>query len=77
MKSLRLGELCSTIRAVLNVIRSLVFAVLAFFGTRGQLAAEILALRHQLGVLRRSVLMITQTRGKSVKFTGEKRDRDR
>ena len=40
---------------MLNVIRALVFAVLAFFRTRGQLAAEILALRHQLGVPRRSV----------------------
>jgi hypothetical protein len=41
---------------VLNVVRALVFAVLAFFfRTRSQLAAEILALRHQLGVLRRSV----------------------
>ena len=55
VKSLRLGELCSTIRAVLNVIRSLVFAGLAFFRTRRHLAVEILALRHQLGVLRRSV----------------------
>ena len=40
---------------MLNVIRSLVFAGLAFFRTRRHLAVEILALRHQLGVLRRSV----------------------
>jgi len=40
---------------VLNVIRSLVRAALAFLKTRGQLAAEILALRHQLAVLKRSV----------------------
>ena len=41
--------------AVLNIVRSLLFAALAFYGTRGQRAAEILALRHQLGILRRSV----------------------
>jgi putative transposase len=40
---------------VLNIIRALLFAVLAFFQARRQLAAEILALRHQLGVLKRSV----------------------
>jgi putative transposase len=40
---------------VLNLIRALFFAALAFFQTRRQLAAEVLALRHQLGVLRRSV----------------------
>ena len=40
---------------MLNLLRSLLFAALAFFGTRGQLAAEVLALRHQLGVLQRSV----------------------
>jgi len=40
---------------VLNVLRSLVLAGLAFVGTRRQLAVEILALRHQLGVLKRSV----------------------
>jgi hypothetical protein len=33
----------------------LLFAGLAFFRTRRQLAVEILALRHQLGVLKRSV----------------------
>jgi putative transposase len=40
---------------VLNLLRSLLFAGLAFFRTRRQLAVEILALRHQLGVLKRSV----------------------
>jgi transposase InsO family protein len=40
---------------VLNLFRSLVLAGLAFFRTRRQLAIEILALRHQLGVLQRSV----------------------
>ena len=40
---------------MLNFIRSLLFAGLAFLQTRRQLAVEILALRHQLGVLRRSV----------------------
>jgi len=40
---------------VLNLLRSLLLAVLAFFRTRRQLAVEILALRHQLGVLKRSV----------------------
>ena len=41
--------------AVLNLIRSLLFAGLAFFRTRRRSAIEILALRHQLGVLKRSV----------------------
>jgi hypothetical protein len=40
---------------VLNLIRSLVFAGLAFLRSRRQLAIEIVALRHQLGVLKRSV----------------------
>ena len=40
---------------MLNVIRSLLLAALAFFETRRQLAVEILALRHQLGILKRSV----------------------
>ena len=40
---------------MLNLIRTLLFAGLAFFRTRRQLALEILALRHQLGVLKRSV----------------------
>ena len=40
---------------MLNLLRSLVLAAFAFFRTRRQLAAEILALRHQLGVLKRSV----------------------
>ena len=39
----------------MNVIRSLLFAAFALFRTRSQLAIEILALRHQLGVLERSV----------------------
>ena len=40
---------------MLDLLRSLVLAALAFFRMRRQLAAEILALRHQLGVLKRSV----------------------
>ena len=40
---------------MLNLLRSLLLAALAFLRTRHQLAVEILALRHQLGVLRRSV----------------------
>ncbi len=39
---------------MLNVIRSLLFAAFALFRTRSQSAMEILALRHQLGVLQRS-----------------------
>jgi len=39
---------------VLNVIRSLLLAAFALFRTRSQSAIEILALRHQLGVLQRS-----------------------
>ena len=40
---------------MLNLLRSLLLAGLAFVRTRSQLAIEILALRHQLGVLKRSV----------------------
>ena len=40
---------------MLDLIRSLLFAGLVFFRTRRHLAIEILALRHQLGVLKRSV----------------------
>ena len=40
---------------MLNLLRSLLLAGLAFVRTRRQLAVEILALRHQLGVLKRSV----------------------
>ncbi len=40
---------------MLNLLRSVLFAGLAFFRTRRQLAVEILALRHQLGILKRSV----------------------
>ena len=40
---------------MLNLLRSLLLAALAFVETRRQLAVEILALRHQLGVLQRSV----------------------
>ena len=39
---------------MLNVIRSLLFAAFALFRMRSQLAIEIFALRHQLGVLQRS-----------------------
>ena len=39
---------------MLNVIHSLLFAAFALFRTRSQSAIEILALRHQLGVLGRS-----------------------
>ena len=38
-----------------NLIRSVVLAGPAFFRTRRELAVEILALRQQLGVLKRSV----------------------
>lgn len=40
---------------MLNILRSVVLAALGFFKTRRQLAFEVLALRHQLGVLQRSV----------------------
>ena len=40
---------------MLNLLRSLLLAGLAFVRTRRQLAVEVLALRHQLGVLQRSV----------------------
>jgi len=40
---------------VLNLLRSVVLAGLGFFKTRRRLAIEVLALRHQLGVLKRSV----------------------
>ena len=40
---------------MLNVVRSLVLAGLAFFRARRRLTLENLALRHQLGVLKRSV----------------------
>ena len=40
---------------MLNLLRSLLLAGLAFVRTRRHLAVEILALRHQLGVLKRSV----------------------
>ncbi len=40
---------------MLDLLRSVLFAALAFFKTRRELAVEILALRHQLGVLKRSV----------------------
>jgi hypothetical protein len=41
----------------LNIVRSLAQAALAFFRTRAELAIEILALRHQLRVLQRSVIV--------------------
>ena len=40
---------------MLNLLRALLFAALAFVKKRRELAVEILALRHQLGVLKRSV----------------------
>ena len=40
---------------MLSLLRSLRLAGLAFVRTRRQLAVEVLALRHQLGVLQRSV----------------------
>jgi putative transposase len=40
---------------VLNLIRSLLCAALAFVSTRRQLAIEVFALRQQLGVLKRSI----------------------
>ena len=40
---------------MLNLLVSLLVAALAFVRTRRHLALEILALRHQLGVLKRSV----------------------
>ncbi len=40
---------------MLNIFHSLVLAGLGFFKTRRRLAIEVLALRHQLGVLKRSV----------------------
>jgi hypothetical protein len=40
---------------VLNLFRSLVLAAVAFVKTRRQLAVEVLALRHRLGILKRSV----------------------
>ena len=40
---------------MLDLIRCLLLAGLAFFRTRRQLAVEILTLRQQLGVLKRSV----------------------
>jgi len=40
---------------VLNILRCLLLAGLTFFRSRRHLAVEILALRHQLGILKRSV----------------------
>ena len=40
---------------MLNVLRSLVGAARSFFKTQKSLALENLALRHQIGVLKRSV----------------------
>jgi hypothetical protein len=54
-KSLRSGCDQTRLPAVLNVLRSVVRAGLSFLKTRRQLAVEVLALRHQLGVLERSV----------------------
>ena len=46
---------------MLNLLRSLLLAGLAFVRTRRQLAVEVLALRHQLGVLQRSVKRLRLT----------------
>ena len=51
----RLSSTRSASAAVLNIVRALVFGAPTFFRTRSRLAVEILALRHQLGVLKRSV----------------------
>jgi len=40
---------------VLNLLRAVLFAGFAILKTRRQAAVEILALRHQLGILKRSV----------------------
>ena len=42
-------------RAMLNILRSLVGAARSFFKTQKSLALENLALRHQVGVLKRTV----------------------
>jgi hypothetical protein len=41
-------------RAMLNILRSLVGAARSFFKTQKSLALENLALRHQVGVLKRT-----------------------
>jgi hypothetical protein len=55
LKSLSSGENRFRVQTVLNIACSMVRACLAFFRARRQLAIEVLALRQQLGVLRRSV----------------------
>ncbi len=42
--------------AMLNLLRSLLLVGLPFVRTRRQLAVEIFALRHRLGILKRSVI---------------------
>ena len=55
-KSLQIFRRCGQLRrAMLNVLRSLVGAVRSFFKTQRDLAMENLALRHQIGVLKRTV----------------------